>query len=79
MEGRHLDKFNISIKGDIYYRIACCPISGHVVAAGTVLLTDLLTIALYTVNGDFVRRIKLSGNQRCLYKSSERTYSDPKG
>lgn len=79
MEGRHLDKFNINIKGDIYYRIACCPISGHVVAAGTVLLTDLLTIALYTVNGDFVRRIKLSGNQRCLISPVKGLTVTPKG
>ena len=71
MEGQYLDKFNVNTKGDIYYRIACHPISGHVVAAGITLDTidldrDLLTIALYTVNGDFVRRIQLNENQRSI-------------
>ena len=73
MEGQHLDKFNVNIEGDIYYRIACHPISGHVVAAGITLDTidldrDLLTIALYTVNGDFVRRIQLNENQRSILR-----------
>lgn len=71
MEGQYLDKFNVNTEGDIYYRIACHPISGHVVAAGITLDTidldrDLLTIALYTVNGDFVRRIQLNENQRSI-------------
>ena len=66
MEGQHLNKFNIKIKDDLYDRIACRPISGHVVAAGTVLSTDLLTIALYTLKGDFVRRIQLSENPRYI-------------
>ena len=71
MKGQYLDKFNVNTEGDIYYRIACHPISGHVVAAGITLDTidldrDLLTIALYTVNGDFVRRIQLNENQRSI-------------
>ena len=73
MEGQHLAKFNVNIEGDIYYRIACHPISGHVVAAGITLDTidldrDLLTIALYTANGDFVRRIQLNENQRSILR-----------
>ena len=73
MEGQHLDKFKVNTEGDIYYRIACHPISGHVVAAGITLDTidldrDLLTIALYTVNGDFVRRIQLNENQRSILR-----------
>ena len=73
MEGQYLDKFNVNTEGDIYYRIACHPISGHVVAAGITLDTidldrDLLTIALYTVNGDFVRRIQLNENQRSILR-----------
>ena len=57
VEGRRLGKFNIEYEGDVYYRIACHPATSEVVLAG--LETNRLTLAIYTVNGEFVRRIQL--------------------
>ena len=59
VEGHQLGKFNIKHERDAYYRIACHQASGHVVLAGHERETDRLTLAIYTVNGEFVRRIQL--------------------
>ena len=59
VEGHQLGKFNIKHEKDVYYRIACHQASGHVVLAGHERETDRLTLAIYTVNGEFVRRIQL--------------------
>ena len=59
VEGHQLGKFNIKHERDVYYRIACHPASDHVVLAGHERETDRLTLAIYTVNGEFVRRIQL--------------------
>ena len=59
VEGHQLGKFNIKHERDVYYRIACHQASGHVVLAGDERVTDRLTLAIYTVNGEFVRRIQL--------------------
>ena len=59
VEGHQLGKFNIKHERDVYYRIACHPASDHVVLAGHELETRRLTLAIYTVNGEFVRRIQL--------------------
>ena len=59
VEGHQLGKFNIKYEGDFYYRISCHPASDHVVLAGHERETDRLTLAIYTVNGEFVRRIQL--------------------
>ena len=59
VEGHQLGKFNIKHERDDYYRIACHQASGHVVLAGHERETDRLTLAIYTVNGEFVRRIQL--------------------
>ena len=59
VEGHQLGKFNIKYEGDDYYHIACHPASDHVVLAGEERETDRLTLAIYTVNGEFVRRIQL--------------------
>ena len=59
VEGHQLGKFNIKYEGDVYYRIACPPASDHVVLPGKERETGRLTLALYTVNGEFVRRIQL--------------------
>ena len=59
VEGHHLGKFNIKYERDVYYRIACHPASDHVVLAGHEGETHRLTLAIYTVNGEFVRRIQL--------------------
>ena len=59
VEGHQLDKFNIKHERDSYYRIACHQASGHVVLAGHERETRRLTLAIYTVNGEFVRRIQL--------------------
>ena len=60
VEGHQLGKFNIKHEKDVYYRIACHQASGHVVLAGHERETDRLTLAIYTVNGEFVRRIQLN-------------------
>ena len=58
VEGHQLGKFNINDERDVYYRIACHPAS-DVVLAGWETETLRLTLAIYTVNGEFVRRIQL--------------------
>ena len=59
VEGHQLGKFNIKYEGDVFFRIACHPTSDHVVLAGLERETGCLTLAIYTVNGEFVRRIQL--------------------
>ena len=59
VEGHQLGKFNIKHERDVYYRIACQPAIDHVVLAGHERETRRLTLAIYTVNGEFVRRIQL--------------------
>ncbi|CAH3192431.1 unnamed protein product [Porites evermanni] len=59
VEGHQLGKFNIKHERDFYYRIACHQASDHVVLAGQERETRRLTLAIYTVNGEFVRRIQL--------------------
>ena len=59
VEGHQLGKFNIKYERDVYYRIECHPASDYVVLAGREQETDRLTLAIYSVNGEFVRRIQL--------------------
>ncbi|CAH3134280.1 unnamed protein product [Porites lobata] len=60
VEGHQLGKFNIKYERDVYDRIACHPASADdVVLAGYERETNRLTLAIYTVNGEFVRRIQL--------------------
>ena len=59
VEGHQLGKFNIKHERDVYYRIACHPASEHFVLAGNERGTRRLTLAIYTINGEFVRRIQL--------------------
>ena len=59
VEGYQLGKFNTKYEKDDYYRIACHPTSEHVVLAGEERERGRLTLAVYTVNGEFVRRIQL--------------------
>ena len=59
VEGHQLGKFNIKYERDVYYGIACHQASDHVVLAGRERETGRLTLAIYTVNGEFVRRIQL--------------------
>ena len=60
VEGHQLGKFNIKYdERDDYYCIACHPASDHVVLAGREKETATLTLAICTVNGEFVRRIQL--------------------
>ena len=58
VEGHQLGKFNIKHERYDYYRIACHLASDHVVLAGEERRTRRLTLAIYTVNGEFVRRIQ---------------------
>ena len=57
VEGHQLGKFNIKYERDVYHHIACHPAS-FVVLAGLEPETHRLTLAIYTVNGEFVRRIQ---------------------
>ena len=69
VEGHQLGKFkfkykrssleNNEIEGDYYYCIAYHPASDHFVLAGHDIATNCLTLAIYTSNGEFVRRIPL--------------------
>ena len=59
VEGHQLGKFNIKHERDDYYCVACHPASDHVVLAGWERETGRLTLAIYTVNGEFVRRIQM--------------------
>ena len=59
VEGHQLGKFNIKYERDVYSCIACYLASDHVVLAGYDRETCRLTLAIYTVNGEFVRRIQL--------------------
>ena len=59
VEGHQRGKFNIKYERDVYYRIECHPASDYVVLAGREQETDRLTLAIYSVNGEFVRRIQL--------------------
>ena len=59
VEGHQRGKFNIKYERDVYYRIECHPASDSVVLAGREQETDRLTLAIYSVNGEFVRRIQL--------------------
>ena len=59
VEGHQLGKFNIKYERDDYYRIGCHPAIDHVVLAGNDRGTLRPTLAIYTVNGEFVRRIQL--------------------
>ena len=56
VDGLHLANFSVNIQGDRYYRIACHP----VVVAGEERETHLLIVEIYTVNGDFERKIQLN-------------------
>ena len=68
VEGHQLGKFNIKHERDDYYRIACHPASADdVVLAGHGRETGRLTLAIYTVNGEFVRRIQLDEKVRFVY------------
>lgn len=59
VEGQQFANFDINIEGNLYYCIACHPKGEHVVVAGRERDTRHLTLAIYTVNGLFIRRIHL--------------------
>ena len=59
VEGHQLGKFNIKYEKDVYRYIAC-HLASDVVLAGLERETLRLTLAIYTVNGEFVRRIQLN-------------------
>ena len=68
VEGHQLGKFNIKYERDVYDRIACHPASADdVVLAGYERETNRLTLAIYTVNGEFVRRIQLDEKVDFVY------------
>ena len=64
VEGQQLGKFNTNEYETDDHRIECHPASKHVVLAGRERETDRLTLAIYTVDGKFVRRIPLDAEVR---------------
>ena len=56
-DGEQQQKFNIN-KEDVYCRIACHPSGENVVVAGRLRGTEHLCVAIYTKDGECVRRIK---------------------
>ena len=75
VEGHQLGKFKVKynrssteidelIEGDHYYCIAYHPASDHFVLAGEDRGTNRLTLAIYTFNGEFLRRIQLDEKVR---------------
>ena len=67
VEGHQLGKFNIKYERDVYNCIACHPASDHVILAGEERETRRLKLAIYTVNGEFVRRIQLDEVVRSVF------------
>ena len=59
VKGHRLGKFNNKHEREDYYRISCHPASKHFVLAGNERETHRVTLAIYTVDGKFVRRIQL--------------------
>ena len=59
VDGLHLANFSVNIQGDRYYRIGE-PLGEHVAVAGEERETHLLEVGIYTVNGDFERKIQLN-------------------
>ena len=66
VEGHQLGKFDIKSEGDCYNFIACHLSGEHVVLAGFKRRTGHTTLAIHTVNGEFVRRIQLGKAQSYL-------------
>ena len=58
-DGQQQCKFNINTKEGEYHCIACHPSGEYVVVAGLERGTRHLSVAIYTKDGEFVRRIKL--------------------
>ena len=59
VKGQHIDEFNVSIESDFYYLIACHPVGKYIVLAGHERQTNFLRVAVFTVNGQLMRRIQL--------------------
>ena len=59
-DGEHQRKFNINTKDDVYWRTACHPSGENVVVAGWERATELPCVAIYTKDGECVRRIQLN-------------------
>ena len=68
VQGHQLGKFNIKYERDFYYRIACHPTGDHFVLGGVERGTGRLALAIYTVNGEFVRRIQLDEEVGYVYR-----------
>ena len=58
-EGKQLSSFSINIEEDNYYKIACHPTGKYVVVAGHERETSRPVVAIFTKDGEFVRRIQL--------------------
>ena len=65
-DGEQQRKFNINTKEDVYSHIACHPSDEYAVVAGYERVTGHLCFAVYTKDGEWVRRIKPNG-QRNFY------------
>ena len=65
-DGKQQRKFNINTKEDEYWRIACHPSGEFVVVAGWERGTKHLCVAIYTKDGEFVRRIVVTEGKNFL-------------
>ena len=58
MKGKQESKMNVNIEGDHNYSVAFHPAGAHFVVAGYERGTECPSMAVYTVNGKFLRRIQ---------------------
>ena len=72
-DGKQQRKFNINTKDDVYSRIACHPSDEYVVVAGWERVTKHLCVAVYTKDGEWVRRIK--PNEQRIFRIKRMTVS----
>ena len=62
-EGQELFSFDINIEADYYYRVSCHPAGEHVVVAGHERETGHPVVAIFTKEGDLLRKIQLDENK----------------
>ena len=62
-EGQELFSFDINIEADYYYRVSCHPAGEHVVVAGHEREAGHPVVAIFTKEGDLLRKIQLDENK----------------
>lgn len=62
-KGQELFSFDINIEADYYYRVSCHPAGEHVVVAGHERETGHPVVAIFTKEGELLRKIQLDENK----------------